>query len=124
MIPVYRSYQINNDLSIAADTITQSLFRAQMLAMSSEGDATWGVHPTFGSITVFQGSSYAGRDQNYDEVFSLQNSISFSFNPPSVVDFIFYKSTGLPQETATLTIVATTGETKNITVNSKGLVTY
>lgn len=118
--PVYQSLQGKNDLSIAATTIAQALHRAQTLAQSGDGDALWGVKMESGAVTVFQGASYASRDTNFDEVYGNSAGISVS----GITEIIFDKLTGEPSPTGTINLALNNYETKNITINEKGMVNY
>lgn len=119
-IPVYQSFQVKNDIDIAANTLTQELKRAQILSQASDGDTSWGVKSQSGSIVLFKGASYSGRDAAYDETFSLPSTIT----PSGATEIVYAKFTGLPQATGTITLTASTNETRTITINSKGAVSY
>ncbi len=119
-VPVYQSFQVKNDLDIASNTIAQSARRAQVLAQAVDGDTTWGVHIQSGSITIFKGGSYAGRDTNYDEDFEMPTSIT----PSGLQEVIFSKLYGEPQATGTVTLTTSTNETANLILNEKGMVNY
>ncbi len=119
-IPVYQSLQVRNDLDVAAVTIAQNFRRAQILSQAMEGDTTWGISIQNQSITLFQGASYAGRNQNFDEVFDVPNSIALS----GTQEVVFAKFSGEPYTTGTVTLTTNTNETRNITINTKGMVSY
>lgn len=119
-IPVYQSIQVRNDLDIAATTIAQNARRAQALAQASDGDTSWGVHVQSGDVTLFQGPSYAGRNTAFDEVSGVPTSIT----PSGISEVVFAKFSGLPTSTGTATLTSNTNETRNITINSKGMVNY
>ena len=119
-IPVYQSFQTRNDLDIAAAAIAQSLRRAQVLAEAVDGDISWGVFVASGALTLFQGTSYAARNSSFDEVFEVPTSIT----PSGVAEVVFAKFTGLPQTTGTVTLTSTNNETREITINAKGMVSY
>ena len=118
--PIYQSFQVRNDLDIAAVTIAESMRRAQVLSEAVDGDTTWGVDVRSGSITVYEGTSYAARDTTYDEFFDMPTSIA----PSGLGGVVFDKFTGLPQTTGTITLTSNTNETRTITINSKGTVAY
>jgi|SRR3989338_6683373 len=118
-IPVYQSFQVRNDLDLAVNAVAQSLRRSQLLSQAVEGDMTWGVYVGDNKITIFKGASYAGRDVNFDEAFDLSNVITPSGNQ----EIIFNKLTGWPQNTGSL-ILTTVNDSKTITINAKGLVSY
>ena len=121
-LPVYQSFQIKNDLNIATTTIVQSLRRAQMLSQNMEGDSSWGVSITSGSVTMFKGASYATRDANYDEI----NSMSPVITQSGLGEIVFTKLSGSPSTTGTITLnnSITSLETRSITINSEGMVNF
>lgn len=119
-IPIYQSFQVRNDLDITTVAIAQSLRRAQMLSQAVDGDTNWGIKIQSGSTTVFKGTSYAARDTNFDEVFDVPTSIA----PSGLAEIVFTKFTGLPQSTGTTILTSNTNETRNITINAKGTVSY
>lgn len=119
-MPIYQNFQVRNDLDIAVSATAQSLFRAQALAVGMDGDTTWGVRVQSGRIVLFKGASYVARDTTYDELFTVPASIT----PSGVQEVVFTKFTGLPQTTGTFILTSNTNEIRNITINSKGMVTY
>ena len=119
-LPVYYSLFSRNDLDLARNQAVQSLRRAAFLSSPSDGDSVWGFKAQPLSITVFKGLSYVARDANYDEIYQIADSI----NPSGSTEFVFNKMTGFPQSTGSLTLISTNGETRTITINSKGQVSY
>jgi prepilin-type N-terminal cleavage/methylation domain-containing protein len=119
-MPVYQSFQVKNDLDIAAQTIATSFRRAQVLAEASDGDNTWGVEVISGSITVFQGVSYAARVAAFDEITSLPPTIT----PTGLSEVVFDRLTGQALSTGTVTLTTSTGLVRTIALSSKGTVTY
>jgi len=118
--PIYQSLQIRNDLDVSKNIITQSLNRAQILSTASDSDATWGLFIQGGSITLFQGTSYASRNASFDEVFELPSSIT----PSGISEIVYDKLTGQPQVIGTITLTSNINESRNITINEKGSLTY
>lgn len=118
-VPVYQSFQIRNDLSVATNTIAQSLRRAQLLSQAVEGDAMWGVYVSGGSITLFQGADYVTRNISYDEVFDLPTVIT----PTGLIEIVFDKFTGIPQDAGSL-VLTSVNDSTTITINEKGIVGY
>jgi len=119
-IPVYHALQTRNDLDIAQAAAAQNLRRAQVLASAADGDTSWGVRVQTGSVVVFKGASFAGRDQNYDETFEISSSIV----PSGLAEIVFSKYAGLPQSIGTITLTSAANEQRVITINSKGMVGY
>jgi len=118
-LPVYQTFQVRNDLDLAVNATSQSLRRAQFLSQAVEGDSSWGVYIQPESMTIFRGNSYASRDVNYDEVFSLSGIIT----PSGVGEIIFDKLTGSPQNTGIITL-STPNDSRTITINEKGMISW
>lgn len=119
-IPVYQSVQVRNDLDIATVTIAQTLRRAETLSQSVDADISWGVSLQNQSITLFQGTSYASRNTNFDEDFSIPASIT----PSGISEIVCTKFSGIPQTTGTITLTSNANETRTLTINAKGTVSY
>lgn len=100
--------------------MAQTMRRAQTVAQGVDGDTGWGVYLQSGSITLFKGTSYAARDSSFDEAFEVPTSIT----PTGISEIVFTKFSGIPQTTGTITLTSNTNETRNITINAKGMVNY
>ncbi len=119
-MPMYRTFSIRNDMDIAVTTLVQDFRRAQMLSQITDGDSSWGVHVATGSILIYKGQSFGGRDQAFDEITEISTSISIS----GLNDVYFSKQAGLPQSTGTTTFTSINNEIRNVTINQKGMVDY
>lgn len=119
-VSTYQSFQVRNDLSIAATAVAQSLRRAQMLSQAVDGDTSFGLKIQSGSIVVFKGISYASRDISFDEQFDVPSSIT----PSGLSEIVFTKFTGMPNTAGTIIFTSSINETRNITINQKGMVDY
>jgi prepilin-type N-terminal cleavage/methylation domain-containing protein len=119
-VPVYQSFQVTNNLDVAAYTITQTLRRAQVLSQSGAGNSVWGVHITNGSATLFKGANFEARDATLDEVAEISNNIT----PSGIADVVFLSLSGEPQTTGNITLTTSNNETKNISINAKGMIEY
>ncbi len=112
-----RVFLVRNDLEITREVVVQSVRQAQMSAQANEGDSEWGIKLNSGEIVVFQGSSYEGRDPEFDEIFETTSSINFS----GVDEIVFAKMTGLPNTTGEIIMNSDIDESKIVTVNSRGI---
>lgn len=119
-VPIYQSFHVRNDLDIATVEMAQTLRRAQILSEAVDGDTSWGLKIQSGSLTLFKGVSYAARDTAFDELFDVPTSITSS----GVSEIVFTKFSGLPQTTGTITLTSNVNETRTITINAKGMVSY
>ncbi len=119
-VPAFHLLQVKNDLTIATNTIVQTLNRAQILSQAVDGDSSWGVKAQSGLITLFKGTSFASRDASFDEHSSVPSTITFS----GTSEYVFSKMTGYPVATGTATLTSTYGDTSSVSVNGKGVVSY
>jgi prepilin-type N-terminal cleavage/methylation domain-containing protein len=119
-IPAYRIFMVRNDLDIATVTVAQNLRRAQALSQAGDGDMTWGVKVSVGSILVFKGASFVLRDSSFDENTSIPTSIV----PTGVSEIVFLKFSGLPTATGTFSLTSSSNEKRTITINEKGMVDF
>jgi len=115
-VPLLRSFLLRNDLDVVQNTVVQDTYRAINLATSGERDSNWGVKITTGQITVFSGNSYATRNINYDETYSLASGVTISGQS----EYVFSKFSGIPINTGTTTLTNQANETRSFTVSSKG----
>lgn len=118
-VPVWRTVQTKNDLDVATVTLAQTLRRAQVLSEAVDGDTSWGVKVQSGSITLFKGTSFAGRDTNFDEASDISTALSIA----GVTEVVYAKFSGLPQTTGSTTL-ATANDARSVTLNEKGMVSY
>ncbi len=117
-VPLLRSFLLRNDLDVVQNTVVQDTYRAINLATSGERDSNWGVKITTGQITVFSGNSYATRNVNYDETYSLASGVTISGQS----EYVFSKFSGIPINTGTTTLTNQANETRSFTVSSKGAI--
>jgi prepilin-type N-terminal cleavage/methylation domain-containing protein len=120
LAPVYHAFRVRNDLDVAAMTIAQNFRRAALAAEARDGASTWGVHIQPGAITLFRGTSYASRVTASDEVSELPADIA----PSGLSETVFALMTGFPQSVGTVTLTSNTNETRIITINAKGAISY
>ena len=118
--PVYHSYERQNDLDIATGTIVQYLRRAAISAEAMAGDAPWGVSIVPGKATLFRGATFATRNQNFDEIFTLSNTITAS----GLSEIVFTKMTGMPETTGSITLTTSAYASRTININSQGMVAF
>ena len=119
-VPIYQSFQIRNDLNTTAGTVAQVWRRAGFLASASDDDSNWGVYINDNHIVLFKGQSFAGRDDNFSEIYDLPGGIK----PTGLTELVFEKFTGRPTDTGSLTLTGRTGETRVIEINELGTVEY
>ena len=118
--PVAQIFQVRNDINISANTVVQTIRRAQILSSAVDGDQAWGVYIATSTVTLFQGTSFVSRDTDFDEELDIFSVASVS----GLSEIIFDKFSGETTTTGTSTLTSTTGYTWEIHINEKGMVTY
>ncbi len=118
--PVVWSFSMQNDLDLETAIAAQTMRRAQSLAVYGSNDSSWGVKLESRDVTLFSGSSFAGRDLDFDEVFHLPSVLTVA--GPS--EIIFSKLNGQPGATGTLVLSNNIDQSRTLNINAAGMVAY
>lgn len=118
-VPVLQRYIVKNDMDVITNVVVQDMYRAQNLARAGENNGNWGVYIQSGNITLFQGTSYSARNQGKDEIYTIPNSIVVSGQN----EYVFSVFSGLPTSGGSTTI-QNNNDTKSVSVNSQGVISY
>ena len=119
-LPIYQSFQNRNELDITAQNLASAMRRAQTYSRGMSGDSQWGVAVQSGAITLFKGATYAGRDATYDEVSTVSSSTGVS----GLGEISFAKLSGAPSTSGTVTFTNINNETRVVSINAEGMVSY
>ena len=119
-IPVYRSLQIRSDLDIAVSILINNLRRAQVLSQANQEGLKWGVNVSSGLVTLFGGESFASRTPDLDEVSQISDTITFS----GIDEVVFSRLLGDPINSGDIVLTALSGDTRTISINLKGSISY
>lgn len=85
-------------------SLAASLRQAQMYALTQKGDTNHGVKLLADSYVVFEGDSYATRDEAVDQVVMWAPPVTVS----GLEEVVFARSSGLPSATGTITLTVET----------------
>lgn len=119
-LPVYGAFQARNEIDIAAQGIVEALRRAQMYSRGMQNDSQWGIEVQSTAVTLFKGGVFASRDSTYDEATTIPAAITVG----GLTEILFTKLTGMPATTGNITLSNANGDTRTVTINAKGMVTY
>ena len=113
--PFYSRFLGQNAAAETTDQIVQSLRKAQFYAMESRksGNSGWGVKYAGNTLTVYQGSTYDGRNTALDERFEVGSAVDVW----GLGEVNFARGTGLP------TVVSVTSPTPTPTGQPGGTAT-
>jgi prepilin-type N-terminal cleavage/methylation domain-containing protein len=110
-IPLYREYQIRNDLNVVTEQITQGLARARLLSESSQNDTGWGFYVPAG--VLYKGSSYAKRDPKFDELYAMPSTIKTA----GLFEVSYSKIKGVPSATGSIILTTISNDQRSIQVD-------
>lgn len=122
-IPFFQSFSVSHQLATNTQDILNTLRRAQAAAMASKENSKFGVffQTGFGaSFVFFRGDSYATRDPEYDEIYTLPQTLSLSLNLGGSQEVVFNKLKGTSSVTGTVTLTSVNNETRVLSVNEVG----
>ena len=119
-VPLYQSFQNQNQLSIATNTTAQTIRRAQILSRANDGDAQWGVYIQMGSVTLFQGDDFDDRDPAFDERTDIATTLSISGQQ----EYVFEKVSGVLMNAGSTNFSGPDGNEQKLSVNSEGVIDY
>jgi len=121
-VPSLYQLQSSAQIDTISAEIAQNLRRAEARAMVGYNNTDWGVYFTDNTYTIFSGDSYALRDENKDEDFTIASSIEL------VTDFanemVFTKPSGLPNTSGQIVLTNNVYEEAIIDINSLGVIEY
>jgi prepilin-type N-terminal cleavage/methylation domain-containing protein len=111
-IPMYRNYEVRNDLDTATQHVIQGLSRAKLLSQAGAEDSEWGFFVPAG--TLYKGLSYEVRDTASDEIYPMPSSISVS---GTILEVSYSKLMGEPSQTGIIELVTIDGERRQISIS-------
>ena len=120
-VPIYGNLQVSSQLNESTSLIIQTLRTAQQNSQARVNNAGHGVWFAADSYTLYQGSSYIGRDTDYDRQQAVDSSIIIATTLPGG-EINFSKSLGEPDNTGTITLTHDTGGERVININSLGAI--
>lgn len=115
--PFFVGFIYQGAVSDAVFGLSAELRRAQAYSMAGRLGRSWGVAYDGGSLILFAGDNYAGRDPALDEKIPLNPNIAIT----DFRELSFQKITGYSPATAEIIVTAGAVE-KKLTINSQGIV--
>jgi len=120
-VPFLQKTKLKNDLRSSTTVMVQWLRRAQLLAQSGSDDLGAGVYIQSGAMSVFRWDTYVTRLSEYDDVYILPSSVTFT----GIQEIRFERVTGFPDTTWPIFILTSTEwEDNTINLNAKGIIHY
>jgi prepilin-type N-terminal cleavage/methylation domain-containing protein len=119
-VPFYQSLQVSTQRETMVNEIIINLHRTKLKAVAAVDDQSWGLN-IGDQITIFRGTDFQNRNQNYDEILEVPPTLNIS---GSLDQIVFNKFTGLPNSAGTIIISDTNGRSQNINISIQGTVDY
>ena len=121
-VPIISSWQTTNNLEVALNITTSSLYRSQLLAQTMYKDLNWGIRLNPSELVIFGGDDYLTRDQTWDEKYILTGAFDYS---TGLDEIVFTKGSGLPVIGGQIIIIEQNSQDfASISINSKGFINY
>ncbi len=106
------------DLSVERDRLVANLRRARIMAMTNRNSLPHGLYVASSTFYVFEGTSFASRNQSYDESYDRRPEVGISGGPEVVF-------TSLSGTTSSSTFILTSqSNSATVVVNPEGGVSY
>lgn len=100
-IPALRIFERGKSVEHTAESIIAVLQEAQQNSITRKNESTWGVSFNAAAnpnqYVLFEGSSFASRNQSSDKIYTLSSSLEFSSLNMTNNETVFAKLTGFPQ---------------------------
>ena len=112
-------FYANQSLIGERDSVLNLLRRVRAKAMSNVNQSDQGLFVATTTYTVFEGGSYASRNQDFDEAFPRSGGVTIS----GPAEIVFTAIEGASNTSGTISIVSSKGQA-NISVNSEGRITW
>ncbi|EKD43857.1 MAG: hypothetical protein ACD_72C00096G0002 [uncultured bacterium] len=119
-LPIFKTFQTENDFSLAASTIAQTMRTAALYSQAVSHDSPWGVKLENGKAILFKGANFATRDNTFDKIFDLPSSLQVD----GLIEENYTIFTGLPTQVGMIVLTDIDGRTKEISINAAGLLDY
>ncbi len=117
--PTLTSLYHRNDVALVTQAVVTSIRRAQTLAAAGANDGSWGVQIGTSSVVVFQGDSYPKRDLTQDDLTPYPSPVTVTGSS----QYIFVEM-GATTTASTTVLTTGTGDSRTLTVNAYGTITY
>jgi len=127
--PIYGNLQVSSQLNENSCQIIQSLRLARERSVARLNNASHGVYFEIDALgyqdkyVLYQGSNYDSRDSSYDREVILDEVLSLSLpGEVSEYEINFSKGLGVPIATGIITLTHDVNGTRQIIINSLGMV--
>ncbi len=120
----YISFKGSKTLEAAVSLVLAELKEARSLSINGKNGNEWGVHVASTSVTLFEGSTYnASASSNIVSAIDSSVQISAISLYGGSADVVFSRLKGTTQSTGTITLslVASTTQTKTVRIYATGL---
>jgi prepilin-type N-terminal cleavage/methylation domain-containing protein len=98
------------------NTVISSVQTTQTYALNGQYDHNWGLNIAGQVLTIYQGNSFATRDQSFDKNTQIPNSVSID-----PVEVNFTRHTGTTSAT-TITITSIKSDVTTLSLNQYGVI--
>lgn len=117
------NYLSRNYFIDSQNNLVGALRTAHLNTLANKSNGQWGVRVTSTTVTLFQGSTYAGRTPAFDQVSTFPVTVTVTGIGLTIpADIIFSRLTGNPNLTGTIRLTGNTGEIVDAVINPAGVI--
>ena len=126
ILPISGNFAVSSQLDDSLISVSNTVRTARERSLSGLNNSAHGVYfeeniNLQDRIILYQGASYASRDQLYDQIRTFDDSMDME-SSISGNDLNFSKGLGVPNSTGTITITHDVNGARNVTINRFGVV--
>jgi len=119
-VPIGVDFIGKNNVSIAKETVVDTLRTAQHNAINMQQDSKWGVYTQSNSLILYVGDTYATRNTNFDLLHDLPSGVNIT----SGLDINFTKLAGEANTNATIIVSHQQSLSKTVQINTYGVISH
>ncbi len=119
-VPIGVGYIGKNNVTVAKETVVNTLRTAQHNAVNMQQDSKWGVYTQTNSLILYVGDTYATRETTFDLPHDLPNGIVIT----SGLDINFTKLAGEASTNATIIVSHSQSPSKTVQINTDGIISH
>jgi len=115
--PLGVSFYKTQILHDTRDSLTSTLRKAYIQAVSGMNDSAYGVKIQTDQFTLFQGTTYDARIESEDELFPISSSVT----PTGLTEVVFAQMSGVPSVTGVI-VLSISEDDETIEIGEHGLI--
>jgi prepilin-type N-terminal cleavage/methylation domain-containing protein len=119
-VPIGIDFIAKNNITVAKETVVNTLRTAQHNSINLEQSSNWGVYTQQNSLIMYMGDTYATRDTDFDLLNQLPSGIAIT----SGMDINFTQLSGDTSANSNIVVSSARAKSKTVQINTEGVVSH